>query len=327
MRLPRLATASLALLAVLTIGLVVSFAVASARETRAKAAYPPEGQFVEVDGRSVHYVEAGDGPPLILLHGAGGSTRDFSFDLIDRLAQDYRVIAFDRPGLGYSDRLPGFDSAFDLDAEPPEAQAAHLFKAAQILGVERPIVVGHSFGGAIAYAWALNHDPAALVSIAGVANPWPGKLYPIYRVHDTALSGALLPVLIAAWTPDARVERGIASTFAPQPMPEGYDTHIGVGMSIRAGMFRTDIRQVNALYPHITKMSARYDALTLPIEIIHGTADQSVPVRVHSGPLADRLPSANLTLLDGVGHMPHHVDPEATVAAIQRAWDRANAGD
>ncbi|MEM9344560.1 MAG: alpha/beta hydrolase [Pseudomonadota bacterium] len=318
-----MAAASLALLAVLVLGLLLSYAVATSRANSAEAAYPPEGAFVEVQGRRVHYVEAGEGPPLILLHGAGGSTRDFSFDLIARLARDFRVIAFDRPGLGYSDRLHGMDSVFSLEAESPQAQAAHLAAAARQLGVERPIVVGHSFGGAIAYAWALDHDPAALVSFAGVANPWPGKLYPIYRVHDTALSGAVLPVLIAAWTPNARIESGISGTFAPQSMPDGYDTHIGVSMSVRPDIFRTNIRQVNALYPHIVQMSARYDELTLPIEILHGTADLSVPLRVHSGPFADRIASANLTVLDGVGHMPHHVDPDAAVAAINRAAERA----
>ena len=92
---------------------------AGSLEKRALAEFPPEGRFLSVDGTRIHYVERGAGPVVILLHGAGGSSRDFTFDLMDRLADTYRVITFDRPGLGYSDRLPGYRRFFSGQGREP----------------------------------------------------------------------------------------------------------------------------------------------------------------------------------------------------------------
>jgi hypothetical protein len=76
---------------------------AAAREAAAEARYPPTGQLLTVGGRTVHAQVSGQGPDLVLIHGASGNIRDFTFDLVARLDDRYRVIAFDRPGLGWSD--------------------------------------------------------------------------------------------------------------------------------------------------------------------------------------------------------------------------------
>jgi pimeloyl-ACP methyl ester carboxylesterase len=106
-------------------------------------------------------------------------------------------------------------------------------------------------------------------------------------------------------------------------MPEGYADHIGTYMPVRLPAFRANARQVNRLRPHVVEMERRYPALTLPIEIVHGDADTTVPIVVHSGPLSRLVASANLTILPGIGHMPHHADPDAVIAAIDRAAARA----
>ena len=324
MRWKRLAATSLLIAGALAAGTLLTDRIASAREARAEAAHPPDGEFVEVDGRRIHAVTKGEGPDLVLIHGAGGSARDFTFDLMDRLAPSYRVTAFDRPGLGWSERTDaGHARPLAGTAESPRDQAEILAKAARKMGIDRPIVLGHSFGGIVALAWALDHDPAAVVMLAGVANPWPGELHWIYRVNGTRLGAALAVPLITAWTPDARVRAGIQSPFAPQAMPEGYDDHLGPAMVVRRGHFRANTRQVNTLRPHVVEMEKRYDTLTLPIEIVHGDRDVTVPIAIHSEPLADRLRNANLTILKGVGHMPHHADPVAVIAAIDRARTRA----
>jgi pimeloyl-ACP methyl ester carboxylesterase len=80
---------------------------------------------------------------------------------------------------------------------------------------------------------------------------------------------------------------------------------------------------VNALRAEVVEMSRLYGTLTMPIEIVHGDADTIVPAAVHSIPLSALAPGANLTLLPGVGHMPHHAAPEAVLAAIDRARVRA----
>lgn len=288
------------------------------------ARHPPEGEFVEIGGRRIHATVGGSGPDLVLLHGAFGSLRDFSFDLVGRLSGRYRVIAFDRPGHGYSDHAhPRHAGAFARSSESPSEQADLLARAARKLGAERPIVVGHSYGGIVAIAWGLDHDPAALVLLAGVAMPWPGKLGAMYRLNGTALGGGLAAPLISAWTPRSVLRRSFAGTFAPQTAPEGYVAHIGPYMPLRLGALRATARQVNRLRPHVVRMETRYGELTLPIEILHGAADTTVPLEVHAAPFGKLVPGARLRVLDGIGHMPHHADPEATVAAIDRAAKRA----
>ena len=119
-------------------------------------AFPPIGEFVEVEGRKVHYLRAGSGPELVLLHGAGANVRDYTFDLFDLLKDRYTVTAFDRPGLGYTDRVPNIDTGpFSTEGDSPQAQAHMLREAAEKIGIKDPIVAGHSYGGIVALAWAV----------------------------------------------------------------------------------------------------------------------------------------------------------------------------
>ena len=281
--------------------------------------YPPLGQFTEVDQRRVHYVQAGSGPDLVLIHGASGNVRDWTFDFVDRVSDRYRVTVFDRPGLGYTDPNPTYAGALDSRAESPAEQAQLLHDAAQQIGVQNPIVVGHSYGGAVAMAWALNHDPAAAVILSGATEPWPGGLGPLYTLTGSSLGGATVVPLISAFVPRRIVKRAIASVFAPQEPPEGYEDYVGAGLTLRATSFRSNAQQVKTLRPHVVEMSSRYPQLSLPLEIVHGTADEVVPINIHAERLVEQVPGARLTRLDGVGHMPHHARPEAVVEAIDRA--------
>lgn len=120
---------------------------ASAREATARASYPPQGRVLDVDGTPVHVLIAGTGPDLVLIHGASGNVRDWTFNFVDRVSDRYRVIMFDRPGLGWTGRLPGKTGPWNSSAETPMEQAALLQKAGAIVGIDRPVVVGHSFGG------------------------------------------------------------------------------------------------------------------------------------------------------------------------------------
>ncbi|MGS4945605.1 alpha/beta fold hydrolase [Meridianimarinicoccus sp. RP-17] len=294
---------------------------AGAREAAAEAAWPPAGQLLDVGGVKVHAHVSGSGPDVVLIHGAGGSLRDFTFDLVGRLEDRYRVIAFDRPGHGWTDMRDTQGQPFDS----PQAQATLLQAAARQLDVHTPIVLGHSFGGSVAMAWAVTQPDtlAGVVLLAGASMPWPGTLNASYRVNANPLGAAVVVPLITAWAPLSYAETVLAGIFAPQPMPDGYADHFGLPMAMRRDILRANARQVNGLRPHVVALSERYPLLSLPVELVHGTADTIVPLAVHSGPLAALVPGANLTALEGVGHMPHHSDPAAAVAAIDRAAARA----
>jgi pimeloyl-ACP methyl ester carboxylesterase len=308
---------SIAILATLAGGTFIVDRRASGVEARANAAFPPEGQIITVDGLAVHAYVAGTGPDLILIHGASGNLRDFTFSLIPKLTDRYRVIAFDRPGLGWSDPLPEGNTN-------PAAQAAHLRRAADQLGVQNPIVLGHSYGGAVAIAWALdNPDTGALVLVAAASMPWEGSIWYMHNVMGSTIGGWTAVPLIAAFAGDATAESATRDIFQPDAMPQGYLAHIGASLTMRRTTLQANSAQVAGLKPFIIAMRARYAELTLPVEAVHGDTDVIVPLRVHSGPLSDLLPNVHLTVLPGTGHMPHHADEPQVLAAIDRAAARA----
>lgn len=313
--------------AVLLLSLLGGCAVTQIRANRversAEARWPPVGHFVEVEGVRVHYVQKGRGPDVVLLHGASGNLRDFTFDLVDLLARDYRVTAFDRPGLGYTSRQGRFAGAFNSRAETPQEQAALLAAAARDLGIDRPVVVGHSFGGAVAMAWGLDQDAAAVVSLGGAIMPWPGALDTQYRLLGNPLGGAVVPQFVTAYVTEDRVRRAVDGIFAPQAVPEGYLEHIGFGLSLRRDTIRANGRQVAALRPALAQMSQRYPDLQIPVELVHGTADTTVGYEIHAVAAAKLLPDARVTPLDGIGHMPQHARPGAVLEAVRRAASRA----
>ncbi len=283
---------------------------ALAREAAAEAAFPPTGAFVTVNGLRLHYEIAGTGPDLVMIHGASGSLRDLTFSLRDRLTDRYRVIVVDRPGLGHSDPLPETSLL---------AQARHIKAGVAQLGVETPLVLGQSYGGSVALAWALDGGPKALILVGSPSLPWPGKLDIWYRVNSSPVGRALAVPLASAFVPDRYVRQATSAVFAPDPVPPGYDSFLGTPLTLRRGTLAANVAQVNALRAELVTMAPRYPTLTLPIELVHGDADTVVPLDIHSGPLAKLLTNETLTVIAGAGHMPHHAHAQVVIDAIDRA--------
>jgi len=291
---------------------------ATRQETLAEENYPPKGQFIDVDGTRIHAVVMGSGPDLVLIHGSSGSTRDMTFSLAAQLAENFRVIAFDRPGLGWSERIGTNGASLTQQAEI-------LMKAAQKLGADRPIVMGQSYGGGVALAWAVNFPQtlSALVPVSSVGNVWTSSLDPLYRVTSSRVGSLMAVPLLTAFVPDSKVRSSLREVFAPQPIPEGYMRYIGAGLTLRREVMRENARQRADLLGDVKGLYQRYGEITVPAEIVHGTADDTVNLELHADYLAREIPSAVLTRLDGIGHMPHQVAARDVIAAITRAATRA----
>lgn len=318
-------TALIFLLGLIVVVVVLVQFLALKRDRDAAANYPPTGQLIDVDGVKVHAVQMGQGPDLVLLHGASGNTRDYTFAFADLLADRYRITLLDRPGMGWTEQMdPAHARAFSTAHASPRDQARLLKAATDQLGVTQPIVVGHSFGGIVGYAWALEFDDlAGVVSIAGVANPWPGELGWTYRVNGAAWGGGLVVPVLSAFVPKSYIETTLASIFEPQSAPEGYLDHVGPTLSLRRHSMRANARQVNWLRPYVVEMAAQYGQIKVPVEIVHGDADTIVPLAVHSALVPGQIEGANVTVLPGIGHMPQHTNPDAVIAAIDRVAARA----
>lgn len=278
---------------------------------RAEQNTPPVGQFVNVDGIPVHYVKQGTGPALIMLHGAGGNLKDFSFDLIDRFAKDYTVIAFDRPGHGYTP-LP------KKSAATLASQSELLRKAAAKLGVTDAYVLGYSYGGALVLHMATNKPEfiRGLVLVSAVSMPWPYPLHLNYRVMSKPIIGPTIMSIATAYFSDQQFIDRYDTVFTPQKAPIGYLDHVGVNMSVRYKNFVENARQLTTLHPQVLAQSKLYQNLSMPIELIHGTADTSVPIQVHAKEFIKLVPHANLVPIEGMGHGAHQLSIKEIEAAV-----------
>jgi pimeloyl-ACP methyl ester carboxylesterase len=294
------------------------------RERAAEAAYPAGGMMVEVEGAQMHLEILGESgadgapakPDIVLIHGASGSLRDMTFRLAPMLAEHYRVFAVDRPGFGYSDALSN---------DTIHAQAERIRAAVTVAGARDPIVLGHSYGGAVALAWAIDHPETlrALVLAAAPSHLWPGPPPTLYRWIAPPLGQRLLVPLITAWVPTSYVEEQVAEAFTPQSPPEGYSAHFGPEMTLRLETMRVNALQRVDLKPQIGAMIASYPELDMPIEMVHGDADKIVDLTLHSVAMTKANPRAKLQVLAGQGHMIQQTATEALVAAVDRAAIRS----
>lgn len=282
---------------------------------RAEAEHVPPGHFIEVDGVRLHYVErgAGAGLPVLLLHGNGTMTEDFAASgLLDRLAESRRVIAFDRPGYGHSSRPA--DRTWT-----PEAQAALLAQALTELGVERAVVLGHSWGALVALALAFDHPDrvAGLVLASGYYFPTarPDALF--YASGAIPVVGDLLRHTFAPLLGTLVAPRMIEAMFEPAPVPPGFSDTFPVALMLRPSQMKASAEEAALLVPAAAALGRRYRDLRLPVAVITGAEDRIVEAGEQSARLHAELPDSRLTLVPGLGHMVHHGAPALVAEAVE----------
>jgi pimeloyl-ACP methyl ester carboxylesterase len=309
---------AVALIVLTLLGLVL-FTAWTAHQVESKM--PPRGKFIDVDGVRLHYVDKGSGPVLLLIHGLGGQMLNFTHSLVGRLARDYRVIVLDRPGSGYSLRP-------DETLAPLAAQARIIGRFCQALGLERPVVVGHSLGGAIALALALDHPDqvGALALIAPVTHQ-PESVPPPF---DGLAIGSPLIRRLVAWTVATPVaianrERALTILFSPQPVADDFATRGGGLLSLRPRAFIGASADVTAAEHDLPGLIARYKDLTTPIGILYGTEDRILDPALHAQGFVTKVAGTDLELIEGAGHMLLISSADQTAAFVGRVARRATA--
>lgn len=281
---------------------------------KAETNNPPSGTFLDIDGGArLHYVERGSGEPLVFLHGNGSMIEDFeSSGLIDLAARDYKVIVFDRPGFGHSNRPRHV-------VWTPDAQAEVIARALSKLGVRNTLVFGHSWGASVATALALKHP--TMVRGLVLAS---GYYYPTLRLDIIAMAAPAVPLLgdLMAYTIAPLVSRLIwplmlAKVFGPQPVPEKF-AKFPKEMALRPSQIRASAVESTLMIPDALRFHARYGELKMPVVIIAGEEDKIVDTNAQSVRLHADILQSEFQLVKGAGHMIQQTATDDVFAAIDR---------
>ena len=304
----------LAIAAVLAVLALVNHAVARWAERR----HPPQGNFVEVDGARLHYSDRGTGRPVVLLHGNAVTGDDYNTSgVAERLVGAYRVVIFDRPGFGHSDRPRG-----RLWTAAEQADLIHAALARLCVGPA--VVVGHSWGTLVALALAERH-PAGTAGLVLVS----GYYFPTPRVDALLVAPAAVPVLgdvlrytvspVFGWLTMPAVKRAM---FAPAPMTERFKREYSTALALRPSQLRATASDGALMMSDAAGLSARYGELSMPVAIVAGSGDKVVGPE-HAERLREAVPDATLRTVEGAGHMVHHVATQQIVEAIEEVAKRS----
>ncbi|AIO38859.1 alpha/beta hydrolase [Burkholderia sp. AU19243] len=274
---------------------------------RVTRAFPPEGRFVDVGGDRIHYVEYGSGSPIVFVHGLAGQWRNFAYLPLTRLAQHHRVIFVDRPGAGRS--LRGADSQANVFA-----QARTIAAFIDALKLDRPVLVGHSLGGAIALAVGLNHPEhvSRLALIAPLSHeqteppaPFKPLMLPSPLVRRFVSWTFAIPLTILTG-------RGaVRQVFAPEAVPRDFPVKGGGLLGLRPQVFYATATDLLSAPVDLPAMERRYAELALPVDVLYGRADPILNWRTHGDALAQKSARVRLKVVEG-GHMLPVTMPDAT---------------
>jgi pimeloyl-ACP methyl ester carboxylesterase len=284
----------------------------------AERAHPPLGRFLTVGGVRLHFVERGQGEPLLLIHGNGSLIQDFLISgLVERLSDRYRVIMIERPGFGYSMRPRRFWT--------PQAQARLFHEALNRLGVERAHVLGHSWGALVALSLAVDFpDMVQSLVLEG------GYYFPTTRADALLLAPPAIPVVGDAMRYTVAPLAGrlilpglIEKIFEPAPVTDRFQRLFPKRLVLRPSHLRASAEDIALMIPAAAELQHRYSEIEAPLVIVTGAGDRIVhPVR-QAVRLHRAMPGSELMWLPDVGHMAHHTAPDMMVEAIDRAAHRA----
>jgi pimeloyl-ACP methyl ester carboxylesterase len=275
---------------------------------------PPIGEFLDVDGVRLHFIIVGDpeAPPLVMFHGNGTLLQDLIISgLVDAASSKFRVICFDRPGFGHSSRPRSVIWS-------PERQAELFCAALTRLGIERPLLLGQSWGTLVALAMAARNSERVkgLVLVSGY-------YFPTWRVDVWFASIAAIPLIgdalrytispISSWL---GLPLFAKKTFAPKPVPEIVKKEYPRLMLIRPSQLRAVAEDSAFLLPSAATLTTSYCRLKCPTAIIAGRDDEIVDSE-QAVRLQKAMPHAAVTLVPEAGHMVHYFTANGIVKTAE----------
>jgi len=278
-----------------------------------------QSHYVLVNGARTHYVRAGSGPPLLLLHGLVGSVCTWRWSIAE-LSEYFTVYAIDLIGMGKSERIAGLDASFAATAE-------RLLGFMDTLDISRAMIAAHSHGGAIAMLLATVHPERVRgLVLAAPANPYSDASYNLICFYRSWVGRGFAKIAprLPRWVQQAalarmygnpkRIADGVLEGYIDGLRVPGTTDHVmkvletwSADMLLLRGALKTGAAQ------------------TMPMLMVWGDRDRAVPLE--SGErLWKRLPHAKLVVLPGVGHLPFEEEPERS-NAILLEWVREQGLD
>lgn len=298
--------------------LVAGFAFTAWKARAIEARFPNIGELTDVGGYRLNALHipkppGADLPPIVFIHGASGNLRDQATAFLKPLQGRAEMLFVDRPGHGYSER-GGPENDF------PDGQAAAIARLMEKYGMEKAIIVGHSFGGAIAASFAVFHPEktAGLLLLSPATHPWDGGVDWYYNISATPYLGWLFTHLITTPAGMVLLDGATRAVFHPNPRPEKYVEDGAPALVLRPDNFRNNAIDVANLNDYVRRIAPRYRDITAPTVIITGDTDDIVAEEIHSKGLARDIPGSELVWIHNLGHKPDYVVTDVAIAAIEK---------
>jgi len=291
--------------------LAIGFSIARSIQSKIETEHPPAGEFIDVDGVRLHLRQTGprDREPILVLHGAASNLEE-PYSALSETFRNEHVIWLDRPGLGWSDR-PDTDWS-------PSAEAALVIALLDKLGIERTLVLGHSWGGAISMRLALDHPDrvSGLVLIAPALGAWIGDAAWFNKASFWPVIGPLFTRLLVPLTGKPNLRSGAVNAFHPEPVPEGYAETTSLALLLRKPNWLANARDMADVNRHLEQQEPHYHKVEHRTVFLAGKADTVLWSHRHSGLTASRMKNAELRWIPNAGHNLHHHQQDAVAAAI-----------
>ncbi|MEM7190287.1 MAG: alpha/beta fold hydrolase [Pseudomonadota bacterium] len=307
----------LTILAIIVLILGCATAFTQWAGSKAAQALPARGKFTKVGKGRLHWVESGAGRPVVMIHGLGGNLHHFTYALSDALSGDFRAIAVDRPGCGWSER-DGMEQASLSE------QARMIAEFLEAEGIENPVIVGHSLGGAVSLALALNHpERVGTLALLCPATQPISETPEMFKGIDIPSPGmrSFIAHTISGPLGVMMKDKLFGAIFAPEPVSPDFDLRGGALLGARPELFISTSEDMVEGRNSVDDVAGREAELSVPVNVLYARQDEVLDPALH-GETFSELAGANLEMIDGHGHMIPFTATEACADFIRRVADK-----